>query len=69
MSRLEYLGKNIKKYREIKNLTQAELAEKLNFSVEYVCRVEKGQKYISLKKLFLLADILEVDLCEIINFK
>ncbi len=69
MSRLKLLGLNIKKCREAKGLSQANLAEKLGFSYEYVCRVERGQKYISLRKLFELADILEVDFCELTNFK
>ncbi len=69
MSRLKNLGLNIKKYRELKKWSQALLAEKLDFSVEYICRVERGQKYISLRKLFELADILEVDFKDLTNFK
>ena len=41
MSRLNLLGKNIKKYREAKGLTQVALAMKLNLSYEYICRVER----------------------------
>lgn len=69
MSRLILLGLNIKKYREAKQYTQVMLADKLNLSCEYICRVEKGQKYMSLRKLFELADILEVDFCELVNFQ
>jgi len=69
MSRLEKLGLNIKKYREIKGWSQSVLAEKLGFTTEYICRIENGQKYISLRKLFMLADILEVDVCSLIDFK
>jgi len=68
MSRLKLLGQNIKKYRENKNWTQAYLAEKLDISYEYLCRVERGQKYMSLKKLFELADILEVDFNKLTDF-
>lgn len=60
MSRLGNLGKNIKKYREAKKFSQELLAEKVDLSREYITRVENGQKYISLRKLFLLADVLEV---------
>lgn len=69
MSRLNLLGLNIKKYREAKKYTQAMLADRLHLSCEYICRVEKGQKYISLRKLFELADILEVDFSKLSNFK
>ena len=43
MSRKKILGNNIKKYREAKNLSQEALAEKLDLSKEYICRVERGQ--------------------------
>ena len=69
MSRIKKLGINIKIARERKKMSQAQLAEFLDFSTEYICRVERGQKYLSLRKLFELADILEVDFCELTNFK
>ena len=68
MSRLKKLGENIKKYREAKSLKQIDLAVSLDFSGEYICRIERGQKYISLKKLFKLADILEVKISDLMNF-
>ena len=66
---LKMYSRNIKKNREQKGWSQEILAEKLNFTKEYICRIERGQKYISLKKLFLLADILCVNLSDLINFK
>ena len=60
MSRLKSLGENIKKYRQAKGLTQKSLAMALDFSYEYICRVEKGQKFVSLRKLFEIADLLDV---------
>lgn len=69
MSRLNYLGNNIRKYREAKGLTQTALAVRLELSYEYICRVERGQKFMSLRKLFELADILGVDFCKLMDFK
>ncbi len=69
MSRLELLGKNIAFYRQQKKLSQEKLAEIVDISREYITRVENGQKSISLKKLFAIADALEVDFCELTNFK
>ncbi|MFA7658858.1 MAG: helix-turn-helix transcriptional regulator [Candidatus Gastranaerophilaceae bacterium] len=60
MSRLCVLGKNICKYREAKKWSQEVLAEKVDLSREYITRVENGQKYISLRKLFLIADVLGI---------
>ena len=69
MSRLDKLGKNIAKYRNAKGWSQEKLAEVVDLSREYVTRVEKGQKNISLKKLFVIADALGVDFCNLTNFK
>ena len=69
MSRLDKLGKNIAKYRNAKGWSQEKLAEVVDLSREYVTRVEKGQKNISLKKLFAIADALVVDFCNLTNFK
>ena len=69
MSRLKLLGKNIKTYREKKGYTQTNLAIKLGLAYETICRAENGKSYLSLKKLFEIADILEVDFCKLTDFK
>ncbi len=69
MSRLKLLGQNIAKYRYKKHISQEKLAEIVDLSREYITRVERGQKNVSLKKLFAIADALEVDFCDLTNFK
>lgn len=69
MSRLKLLGKNIKKYREARGFSQEFLAEKVDLSREYITRVENGQKFISLRKLFALADVLDVKFFDLTNFE
>ena len=69
MTRLKSLGSNIKKYRELKKLSQEELAEKVDLSREYIVRVENGRKFISLKKLFLITDVLEVPFRKLTDFE
>ncbi len=68
MSRLEKLGQNIKKYRKMKKLSQNEFAEMINFSREHLACIETGKEYISLRKLFLVADTLGVPLTKLIDF-
>ncbi len=68
MSRLILLGKNIKKYRELKGLTQETFSERLNLSREYIVRVENGQKFLSLRKIFEAADILDVKVKNLFDF-
>lgn len=43
MSRLLKLGQNIKHYRKLKNLSQNELAEIVNFPREHLACVETGK--------------------------
>lgn len=68
MSRLEQLGQNIKKYRKMQNLSQNAFAEMINFSREHLACIETGKEYISLRKLFLIADTLGISLKDLINF-
>ena len=69
MSRLEALGKNIKKYRKEKHLSQNKLAEMVDLSREHLACIETGKEFISLRKLFLIADTLEVSLVKLIDFE
>ena len=68
MSRAKLLGQNIKKYREAKGLTQNELAEKVDLSREYIADIERGLKNISLRKLYIIADTLNIRCSDLINF-
>ncbi|MBO6257103.1 helix-turn-helix transcriptional regulator [bacterium] len=69
MARLILLGQNIKKYRKAKGLKQVEVALALNCTYEFVSKVENGQRYLSLRRLFNLADILNVEVKDLMNFK
>ena len=68
MSRQELLGQNIRKYRKERHLTQRDLAVALDCTYEFICRVEQGKMFISLRRLFKLADILEVKMTDLIDF-
>ena len=68
MSRLELLGKNIRKYRKAKKIRQKDIAIALDCTYEFICHIEHGNMAISLKKLFQLADILGVKMTDLIDF-
>lgn len=53
------LGKNIKYYRKQKNLTQEQLAERLELSVGFISQMERGIAKMSLDTLIELCDFLE----------
>jgi transcriptional regulator with XRE-family HTH domain len=68
MSRLEFLGANIKKYRKANGLSQNQLAELVDLSREHLACIEIGKEFISLRKLFQIADILKTPLKNFIDF-
>ena len=54
------IGKEIKRARTAKHLTQEKLAEKIERSVPYVSHVETARKEVSLKTLLKIANTLDV---------
>lgn len=57
------IGKNIKKYRKKKGLTQAQLAERIDYSLSFISSVEsRKHQTFSLGALWRISLILEVDM-------
>ena len=54
------IGQRIKQARLAKNLTQEDLAEKVDISVAFLSRVERGNSHINLKRLNQLCGLLDV---------
>lgn len=65
------LGLTIAYYRKLRGLTQAELAEATNLSRTHISNIEapNGKTSISLNKLFDIADVLEVPVKDLFNFR
>ncbi len=61
------IGSRIKKARRAKKLTQEELAEKIDVSVAFLSRVERGSSHINLKRLTQLCNLLDVSEGYILN--
>ncbi len=56
----DIIGSRIKQARIAKNFTQEDLAEKLNVSVAFLSRVERGNSKINLKRLNQICGFLDV---------
>ena len=54
------IGSRIKQARLAKNMTQEDLADKIDISVAFLSRVERGSSHINLKRLDQLCDLLDV---------
>ena len=65
------LGLTIAYYRKLRGLTQAELAEATNLSRTHISNIESpnGKTLISLNKLFDIADVLEVPVKDLFDFR
>jgi transcriptional regulator with XRE-family HTH domain len=62
------IGENIKRIREIKRLTQEGVAKSLGMSVTAYGNIERGDADLNFKKLAEIAEALEVDEKEIVNY-
>lgn len=60
----ELIAKNIKHYRKEKKMTQAELAEKTEYSHEFIRRIEapNSKKNFSLDAVNNIANALDIDI-------
>ena len=54
------IGSRIRKARLEKNITQEELAEKIDVSVAFISRIERGTSHVNLKRLSQLCNILDI---------
>lgn len=56
------VSKNIKKYRELKNMTQQELANKSGYSYAYIRRIEAPSctKNFSIQTIYIISIALEI---------
>ena len=61
------IGKRIKRYRKQAGLTQETLAEKLDISVSFQSRLERGAAKISLEKLVQTAEYVNVSVSQLIT--
>lgn len=65
----EQVTRNIKKYRKKANMTQAELAEAIGVSHEFIRRIEskKGKKTFSFQTLWNISKVLHVSLDQLVE--
>ncbi len=56
------IGKNVKKYRVAANISQEKLSETLGVNPKFIGHVERFERYVSLKRLIQISEILKVDI-------
>lgn len=62
----EVVSKNIKKQRQLKGLTQEQLANKMSYSTQFISNIEsKNHQTFSLGTLWRLALVLDIDIAKL----
>ncbi len=61
------LGARIKNKRLEKNLTQEQLAEKVDLSAVYIGQIERGERKMTIQTLVKLANVLETSIEELLS--
>lgn len=61
------IGERLKRARKEKHLTQEQLAEKIDVSIAFLSRIERGSSQINLKRLSQICELLDVTEGDILN--
>ena len=59
------LSQNIRKYRKLKKITQAQLAQRIHKTVEMVCQLENGISSTKISTVNEIADVLGVEVYQL----
>lgn len=60
------IGRKIRMYRNQSQITQSDLAEKLNISAKYISAIERGVSKVSLIRLDEIANLLNVKIVDLL---
>lgn len=61
------IGQRLKNARKEKQMTQEQLAEKIDVSIAFLSRIERGSSQINLKRLSQICEILDITEGEVLN--
>lgn len=65
---MENIGDNIKKFRELKNITREQMAADLSMSLSGYSKIERNEIDLTLSRIKQIAQILSVDVAQILDF-
>ena len=61
------VNEKVRLFRELKQWSQEEMAERMNMSVAGYAKIERGETNISLHKLKQIASVLQIDLLDLVS--
>jgi len=56
------IGKRIKKYRKLKNITQSDLSQKVNISRPHIANIENGYSKTTIETLLRISYFLDISI-------
>jgi len=62
------IGDNIKKFRELKNITREQMAADLQMSLSNYSKIERNEIDLTISRIQQIAQIIGVDVSQILNF-
>lgn len=62
------IGDNIKKFRELKNITREYMAAELEMSLSGYSKIERNEIDLTVSKVQKIAQVLSIDISQILNF-
>lgn len=62
------IGNNIKKFRELKDITREQIAGQLNMSLSNYSKIERGEIDLTLSRIEQIAQLLQIDIAQLLNF-
>lgn len=65
---IKSFGKNLKKLREEKNISQADLAYECGVEISQISRMERGLLNTSISNLYYIAKALQIDPKDLLDF-
>ncbi len=61
------IANNIKKYRKLSKMTQADIADKLSLDTQYYAQLERGERNFTIEKIAIACDLFNVEIGDIIE--
>ncbi len=61
------ISSNVKKYRQMNGLTQAQMAEMLYLDTQYYSQLERGERSFTIEKLVMICDIFQIGIEKLIT--
>ncbi|WP_300672645.1 helix-turn-helix domain-containing protein [Soonwooa sp.] len=62
------IGDSIKKFRELKNMTREDIADRLGLSVSAYGKIERNETDVTISRIQQIAEVLQVEMSQILNF-